>query len=55
MQMGDERIPKKVLHTKMMENDKEEGPEPDGWPNQKGYRNEKEKLGRNTRKQEVRE
>jgi hypothetical protein len=29
MRMGEERIPKKILHIKWRENDQEEDPEPD--------------------------
>ena len=39
-------MPKKMLHTRMEENDKEEDPNQMDKPNQKGYRNEKGKLGR---------
>ena len=31
MRMAEEKIPKKMLHTKMESNDQEEDPEPDGY------------------------
>ena len=46
----EKRIPKKMLHTKIQGKDEEEGPDR---LNQKRYRNEKGKLGRNSREQEV--
>ena len=42
-------IPKKILHTKMKEICQGEYPEPD----YKGCRNDRGKVGRNTRKQEL--
>ena len=48
MRMTEERIPRKLPHKKWREHDQEEDPKPDSL---KGYRNERGKLGRNTRKQ----
>ena len=53
MRMREQRIPKKMLHTQMEENNQEEDPEPDGQGKLQGYRNERGTLGRSTRKQEM--